>query len=111
MEINHKTINQIQIVELVGRIDAVNNAKTEDFFTKITDDQQSHIIVDCEKLDFINSSGLRVFIMSLKKAKKANKELLLCNLQKNIKEVFQYSGFDKLFNIQLNREDAIGKLN
>jgi anti-anti-sigma factor len=111
MEINQITLDKIQIVELVGRIDAINNAKAEDFFTKITDNQQSHIVVDCEKLDFINSSGLRVFIMSLKKAKKASKELLLCNLQKNIKEVFQYSGFDKLFNIHLNREDAISKFN
>jgi anti-sigma B factor antagonist len=111
MEINHKTLDKVQIVELVGRIDAINNAKAEEFFNQITENQQFHIVVDCENLDYINSSGLRVFIMSLKKSKKANKELLICNLQKNIKEVFQYSGFDNLFNIHLNREEAINKIN
>jgi len=68
------------------------------------------ILIDCEKLDFINSSGLRILIMSLKKLKSGGKQLMLCNLQKNIKEVFQYSGFDKLFDIHLNKEDAIIKI-
>jgi len=107
MEINQINIGNIQIVELNGRIDALNNTKAEDFFTQITENLQHHIVVDCEKLDFINSSGLRVLIMNLKKAKKADKELILCNLQKNIKDVFQYSGFDNLFNINLNKEQAI----
>ncbi len=107
MEINLTEIGQIKLVEIIGRIDALNNAKAEDFFNQITENQETHIVVDCEKLDFINSSGLRVLIMSLKKSKKSNKELLLCNLQKNIKEVFQYSGFDNLFSINLNKNEAI----
>ena len=107
MEINLINIEQIQVVELVGRIDALNNSKLEDSLAKITENMAYHVIVDCQKLDFINSSGLRVFIMSLKKSKAANKLFLLCNLQKNIKEVFQYSGFDNLFDINLNKEEAI----
>jgi len=111
MEINLMNTGQIQFVELVGRIDALNNSKIEDSFAKLTESMEHHVIVDCQKLDFINSSGLRVFIMSLKKSKAANKQLLLCNLQKNIKEVFQYSGFDNLFDINLNKEEAISKIN
>jgi anti-anti-sigma factor len=110
MEINLINIGQIQVVELVGRVDALNNSKIEDFFNQLTEKQVNNIVIDCDKLDFINSSGLRVFIMILKKSKAAKKELILCNLQKNIKEVFRYSGFDKLFDIHLNREDAMLKL-
>ncbi len=110
MEIKQTNIGQIQIVELIGRIDAPNNSKIEDFFAKLTENLESNIVVDCNNLDFINSSGLRVFIMSLKKSKAANKQILLCNLQKNIKEVFQYSGFDNLFNINLNKEEALEKI-
>jgi anti-anti-sigma factor len=106
MEIIHIKSDKNQIIELVGRLDALNNAKMEDFFNKITENPDSDIIVDCEKLDFINSSGLRVFILSLKKQKAANKQLILCNLQKNIKDVFTYSGFTNLFNIELDKEGA-----
>jgi anti-sigma B factor antagonist len=107
MEINLTSTGNAHLVEIAGRIDALNNLKTEEFFNQITENQNLDIIVDCQKLDFINSSGLRVLIMSLKKARKAGKQLILCNLQKNIKEVFVYSGFDKLFDINLDNEQAL----
>jgi len=110
MEIKHIKSEKAHIVELVGRLDALNNAKTEEFFGKLTDNPELSILLDCEQLDFINSSGLRVFILSLKKLKLAGKSLILCNLQKNIKDVFTYSGFNNLFDINLNREQALLKV-
>lgn len=110
MEISHNKIEKAHIIELVGRLDAVNNAKTEEFFNELTQSSELDVIVDCEKLDFINSSGLRILIMSLKKLKALNKSLLLCNLQKNIKDVFKFSGFTNLFDIEMNREEAIQKI-
>jgi anti-anti-sigma factor len=76
----------------------------------LTSSPDLNVLVDCEKLDFINSSGLRVFILSLKKFKSAGKEMILCNLQKNIKDVFTYSGFTNLFDINLTREEALNKV-
>jgi anti-sigma B factor antagonist len=110
MEINHIKSGKYHLVELNGRLDALHNAKMEDFFNQLVENPDLDVIVDCEKLDFINSSGLRVFILSLKKLKGAGKKLLLCNLQKNIKDVFTYSGFNNLFEIDLDREGAMKKL-
>lgn len=109
MEIKHEKTDLLHIVELEGRLDAVNNAKAETFFNELTEQADLSVLVDCEKLDFINSSGLRVLIMSLKKMKGAGKTLVLCNLQKNIKEVFKFSGFTNLFEIGLDKEQAIQK--
>ena len=110
MEIIHNKTDRGHFIELVGRLDALNNAKMEDFFNKLTENPDFDIIVDCEKLDFINSSGLRVFILSLKKQKSTNKRLILCNLQKNIKDVFTYSGFNNLFDIELDKPAALRSL-
>jgi len=107
MEIIHIESDNNHLVELVGRLDAVNNSKMEDFFNKITENSESNILVDCQKLDFINSSGLRVLIMSLKKQKSLGKKLVMCNMQKNIKDVFIYSGFNNLFDIELDKEAAL----
>ncbi len=110
MEIKHVKTDKAHLVTLVGRLDAINNSKAETFFKQITDSIDLSILVDCEKLDFINSSGLRILIMSLKKLKSADKTLLLCNLQKNIKDVFKFSGFDNLFNTEFSKEEAEQKL-
>ena len=111
MEIKHTSTEQTHIIEIEGRLDAVNNAKAESFFNQLTENPDLSILVDCEKLNFINSSGLRVLILSLKKLKAANKTLVLCNLQKNIKEVFQFSGFTNLFDINLSKEEALKTFN
>ncbi|MDF1546431.1 MAG: STAS domain-containing protein [Bacteroidales bacterium] len=110
MEIKHTKNGQVHLVELEGRLDALNNAKAESFFNQLSDDADLNILVDCEKLDFINSSGLRILIMSLKKLKKSDKLLILCNLQKNIEEVFQFSGFDNLFKIFGSKQEALNAL-
>ncbi len=110
MEIKHEKTDKAHIVEIVGRLDALNNSKAESFFNQLTDQPDLSILVNCDQLDFINSSGLRVMIMSLKKLKGANKTLVLCNLQKNIKDVFKFSGFTNLFDIELTKEEALQKL-
>lgn len=110
MEIKHTNDGDIHIVELVGRLDAANNAKAETFFDQLTENPEFNILVDCEKLDFINSSGLRVLIMNLKKLKVVNKSLILCSLQKNIEDVFRFSGFNNLFNIYTSRDEALKSL-
>jgi len=107
MEIKHTNEGNLHIVELVGRLDASNNAKAETFFNELTEKAEFNILVDCEKLDFINSSGLRVLIMNLKKLKSAGKSLVLCSLQKNIEDVFKFSGFNNLFDIYASREEAL----
>lgn len=110
MEIKHSKTETAHIVELEGRLDAMNNAKAESFFNEITSDLDLNILVDLSKLDFINSTGLRVFIMSLKKLKSESHTMVLCNLNNNIKDVFRFSGFDKLFKIELNRDEAMAKV-
>jgi anti-sigma B factor antagonist len=110
MEIKHEKTDKAHIVELVGRLDALNNAKAETFFNQLTSQPDLSVLVDCGQLDFINSSGLRVMIMSLKKLKADGKALVLCNLQKNIKDVFKFSGFTNLFDIELSKEEALQKL-
>ncbi|RLD67260.1 MAG: hypothetical protein DRI95_05115 [Bacteroidetes bacterium] len=107
MEITDRKTNNTIIVELSGRIDAGSTESTEKYFSALISENDQNIIVNCENLDYINSSGLRILIMSLKKQAAKEKKLLLCNLQKNIKEVFQFSGFTNLFKIELNLELAI----
>ena len=106
MEITDKKTDNAIIIEISGRIDAGSTESTEKYFNSLISENDQNIIVDCNDMDYINSSGLRIFIMSLKKQVAKGKKLLLCNLQKNIKEVFQFSGFTNLFDIELDLESA-----
>jgi len=107
MEISVKTKENITILELDGRLDTTNYNEIEKKFDELIGNNQINILVDCEKLDYISSSGLRVLLKSLKSINSAKGKFILCSLQENINEVFEISGFTSIFQIFKNQEDAI----
>lgn len=110
MKITEKKTDKAIIVEINGRIDAVTTSEAESYLNSLVENNEYNIVIDCKNLDYINSSGLRILIMNLKKQTANNKKLLLCNLQKNIKDVFKFSGFTNLFDVELDLESALQKL-
>jgi anti-anti-sigma factor len=110
MEITDRKTDKAIIVEINGRIDAVTTSDAEKYLNSLVDNNDSNIVIDCKNLDYINSSGLRILIMNLKKQTLHNKKLLLCNLQKNIKDVFKFSGFTNLFDVEMDMDSALQQL-
>jgi anti-sigma B factor antagonist len=58
-------------------------------------------------LEYISSSGLRVFLAALKKVRKQQGDMKLADLKPFIKEIFDIAGFTQLFNILDNEEAAV----
>lgn len=58
------------------------------------------LIFDCSGMDYICSSGLRIFLGVQKNVNAAGAELKILNLQPNVKSVFDLTGFTALFTIE-----------
>jgi anti-anti-sigma factor len=58
------------------------------------------VIVDCKGMDYICSSGLRVFLSLYKMIAQKGAKLIIRNLQPLVKNVFDMSGFSQIFNIE-----------
>lgn len=111
MEINEVLQNEILILELSGKID-VNSSKTfQEKYNEIVEKNTTNLILDCEKLNFVSSSGLRVFLMFLKHINKIGGKMVICNMSEIIYEVFEISGFVPIFNIKDNRDEALSEFN
>lgn len=84
------------VISVQGRLDT---ATSTDFESRVIETilPGAKIIIDCEKLDYISSSGLRVFLIALKKTNNSGGELKICNLQPAINEIFKISGFTNIF--------------
>jgi anti-anti-sigma factor len=85
------------IVTLDGRIDA-NSAKAleQQCLTWIEDGHQQ-MVLDLTSVNFISSAGLRAILLIAKKLEQAKGEIKLCGLNNTLKDVFDISGFSKLF--------------
>lgn len=58
------------------------------------------LIIDCTDMDYICSSGLRVFLQLSKDAKQVGASLVVRGLQPLVLNVFQITGFDKFIAIE-----------
>ena len=55
--------------------------------------------LDCSGLDYISSAGLGVLLKTQKRLLASNGKLRLSGLKPHLHDIFTYSGFDQLFEI------------
>ena len=96
MKINFNNNNGILNVALDGRLDTTTAPELESFISNNYDGTGS-IVIDCEKLSYISSAGLRVLLATQKKTKGAMKLTNVCEL---VMEVFEMTGFADILVIE-----------
>ncbi len=61
---------------------------------------QLDVIIECQGLEYIASSGLRILLGILKGAKSGGSKVMLRNVNDDIKNVFKLTGFINLFEFE-----------
>ncbi len=89
------------IVTLIGSLDTAAAIETEQTLKPITaEGTVKDIVFECQELEYIASSGLRIMLDVLKKTKAKGKTVTLRNLNEDIKNVFKITGFINLFDFE-----------
>ena len=96
MKINFNNNNGILNVALDGRLDTTTAPELESFSGNNYDGTGA-IVIDCEKLVYISSAGLRVLLAAQKKTKGSMKLINVCEL---VMEVFDMTGFSDILVIE-----------
>jgi anti-anti-sigma factor len=81
-----------QIV-LSGHLDTTTAGELEKSLQTLLESPSCRILIDFTELEYISSSGLRVFLVAAKRVKQLGGRLVLCGMQEFIKNVFAVSGF------------------
>ncbi|MGZ8218500.1 STAS domain-containing protein [Methylomagnum sp.] len=87
------------IIGLIGRIDVTSAKDLERHCLAWIDQGQRQLIFDFTKVDYISSAGLRVFLLIAKRLGAAQGAMRLCAMNATLRDVFEISGFSKLFTI------------
>lgn len=82
-------------IVLAGRLDASEAAKAETFLSAVTESR----VLDLRELQYVSSAGLGVLLATQKRLMASGHGLKLANLSGHVREVFHYSGFEKIFEI------------
>ena len=85
-------------VDLQGDLDINSN---KEFKEKVNSVQGvKKIIVNCENLSYIDSTGLGAFISIYKHIKEKGEKLVITGLKPHIKKIFLITDLDKVFEIE-----------
>lgn len=87
-------------VELKGDVDIYTSQSLKEKLYGIIDSERLDLTIDCRELNYIDSTGLGIFVGTLKKAKQYDKKIVIVNLKENIKKLFVITGLDKVFVIE-----------
>ena len=101
----------ITIASLHGQIDSVNAADLERDVMQLLDDGVDRLLLDCSQLDYINSAGLRVFLLAAKRLENGPGALAFCSLDPNVKMVFETIGFDRILTLYPDKFTALAGMN
>jgi anti-sigma B factor antagonist len=82
-------------VILSGWLDAAQCAATQSYLDKLS----GEITVDCAHLEYISSAGLGVLLKTQKRLSGSTGKLRLVSVGSHLNDIFQYSGFDQIFEI------------
>jgi anti-anti-sigma factor len=79
-----------------GRLDAAQAPRAQEFLDEVTE----QCVLDLGKLEYMSSAGLGVLLRTHKRLMGSGGGLKLVNVNSHINDIFMYSGFDKLFEIE-----------
>ena len=107
MKIEEQTKDSLVIVALSGRVDGFSAPELEERLMEITGRGDVRVLLDCEKMDYISSAGLRALLIGARKCSQGEGNLSLCALQPECESVMKISGFLSMFDIYEGRDAAI----
>ncbi len=97
-EVNEQ--NGVLFTTVSGRLDTPAAVKAQQEIAPLLENADKEIILDCTHLDYISSSGLRLFLTIRKEASAKGGKVTIQNINEEIDKVFKMTGFSTLFIIR-----------
>ena len=90
------------------RIDAHNSGELKDFFLKVLEEEAGRsLVIDLDRVEFIDSSGLGALLSGLKNAGLRSRGFILAGLQPRVRSMFELTRLHRVFDIYPKLEEAL----
>ncbi len=108
MKLNTKKIDNVWVIELSGRLDVHLSVDIEKEINKIIENNPGdHLLLNLKKVEYMSSSGLRIFVSTMRILKESKRKLKLCEMNNAVKKIFEVVELMDMFDIYDTEEDAL----
>jgi anti-anti-sigma factor len=104
MRIETHKLEADTVIAVIGRLDSATAPEFEQHCSGLAAAEPGRVLLDCGRLEYLSSAGLRAILCLAKALQPAGGELCLCDLRGMVAEVISLSGFDSLLRVFDNLE-------
>lgn len=97
--------SDIQVLQPIGTLDSVCGNQLRRDAGDLLESKKINILVDCQKIDFMDSSGLSCLIMTLKNVRATEGNFALSNINSQVKLLLELTAMDNIFKVYDNAEE------
>ncbi len=97
----------VVIIYLKGRLDVHYSSEVENELNKFIEKGKKKLLLSLENVEYLSSSGLRVFIAISRRLKEMGGELKLMKLNETAKKIFKIVELIDMFDIYDSEEEAL----
>jgi len=110
MEFKLKKYGKNTVISLLGRLDISQADEVEVKLSKELQTGEGDIIINLQDISYISSSGIRVFVGTVREMERQGRKLKLCAITPPVKKVFDVVELLDLFEVYETEEDAVASL-
>ena len=107
MQIKEDKQGEILIVRVSEHLDTASSTIFESRLLGLVDRGERLIVVDCAELEYVNSAGLKVFLLAAKRLEPLGGKLVLCALAPSVLMIFEMIGFTRIMKIVPTIDEAL----
>ena len=107
MELRTRKEGKVQIIHLEGRLDVHLSLEIEQAVNELIDKGEKFLLFDLEGVQYLSSSGLRIFIAAMRRLKGIDGGLKLANMSESVKKIFKVVELIDLFEIYSSIDEAL----
>jgi anti-sigma B factor antagonist len=107
LKLGHYSKGGVEVVDVEGEIDIYTAPRLRELLIDLAGKGNYQLIVDLDKVGFLDSTGLGVLVGGLKRVRPHDGSLDLVCTQERILKIFRITGLTKVFGIYQTVDQAV----
>jgi anti-sigma B factor antagonist len=103
-------MENVTLVEISGEVDLYSSPQLRRKVLELTKSKTPVILIDLKNVRYMDSSGVATLIEGLKSSHQYNGRLILSGLKLEVREVFELTRLDTVFEIYADSQAALESL-
>ncbi|MBN1999401.1 STAS domain-containing protein [candidate division KSB1 bacterium] len=108
LEVKTITDEETAFITISGEVDLYSSPRVREQILAVTKKKMPLIVINLEMVTYMDSSGVATLIEGLQLCNKYKGRFILVGLKDNVREVFELSRLDRIFQIRETFERAQG---